>query len=429
MKVFKFGGASINSPKAIKNIVDVIKSQEFEKLVVVVSAMGKTTNALEDILKFYVQRDIKNLDEKLRELKEYHNEIILELFGDKTDVKLYNLFDELDFQLSKEPSDNFDYDYDQIVSQGELISTKIISQYLNFQAIENRWLDARQLIRTDSNYRDAKVDWETSAEKIEHCVSEYFNFENNRVVVTQGFIGATAELSSTTLGREGSDFSAAIFGHILNAQDVTIWKDVPGLLNADPKLMPDAVLLDEISYGETVELAFFGASIIHPKTIKPLQNKKIPLRVKSFIQYNNRGSIIKDIKSKITVPCFIFKKNQALISISTLDFSFIGEENLSLIFGLFAHFGIKINLMQNSAISFSVCAEFNNIDKFYALVEELKTEFKVRYNLNMELITIRNYDEDIAKHILQNRKIYIEQRDRTTLQMVVNASNKKSVDS
>ena len=226
MKVFKFGGASINSPKAIKNIVDVIKSQEFEKLVVVVSAMGKTTNALEDILKFYVQRDIKNLDEKLRELKEYHNEIILELFGDKTDVKLYNLFDELDFQLSKEPSDNFDYDYDQIVSQGELISTKIISQYLNFQAIENRWLDARQLIRTDSNYRDAKVDWETSAEKIEHCVSEYFNFENNRVVVTLGFIGATAELSSTTLGREGSDFSAAIFGHILNAQDVTIWKDV-----------------------------------------------------------------------------------------------------------------------------------------------------------------------------------------------------------
>jgi aspartate kinase len=416
MKVFKFGGASVGNVESIKNVCNIISEYSGQPLIVVVSAMGKTTNALEKLADaFFKGEPTPQLFEGIRQ---YHYQIITELFGDDlaTAERTIKFIDKLSDYLQREPSENFDYEYDQIVSFGELISTSLLSEYLVHVGISNHWADARHIIRTDNHYREGNVNWE----KTEQRIKKHINPEHISVIITQGFIAGTDEYTTTTLGREGSDYSAAIFGYSLNAENVTIWKDVPGLLNADPKYFPDAVKLDRISYKEAIELAYYGATIIHPKTIKPLQNKSIPLCVKSFYDFKAPGSIIGNDSNSNHTPCYIFKRNQALISIYPIDFSFIAEENLSLIFGLFAHFGVKINLMQNSAISFSVCVDYKP-EALKGLIEELDTEFKVKYNLDLELITVRNYDQQTIDKVVKGRKILTEQKSRSTIQLVVEA--------
>jgi aspartate kinase len=418
MKIFKFGGASVSSSESIKNISKIINEYAHQQLVMVVSAMGKTTNSLELLAEnFY-----KGIDNstQIAEIEHYHLSIIQELFSGSIEEsnRTIGFIAELNEYLKGKPSDNYDYEYDQIVSYGELLSTSIVSDYLNFIGLNNQWVDARNLIQTDSNFREGIVDWQITEQKIQHQVIEAFSNKNNNIVISQGFIASNGQGDVTTLGREGSDYSAAIFGYSLNAEEVIIWKDVSGLLNADPKYFSDAVKLDSISYKETIELAYYGATIIHPKTIKPLQNKSIPLIVKSFFNHKAPGSVIGNESTSNHIPCYIFKRNQALISIYPIDFSFIAEENLSLIFGLFAHFGVKINLMQNSAISFSVCVDYNP-EKLKGLIAELNTEFKVKYNLDLELITVRNYNQETIDKVVKGRKILTEQKSRTTIQLVV----------
>lgn len=419
MRVFKFGGASIANAEAVINTCNIIQNHSKDDLVIIISAIGKTTNALEELVEvFYKKGDFAGL---LDQILTNHSQIIDELFNQKHDlaIQTHVVTEKLIARLKREPSENFDYEYDQIVSYGELLSSSILSDYLTFIGVDNRWIDARHIVRTDNNYREGLVNWEKTQKKISKAITPIFEGTTCKIVISQGFIGGTDEYNTTTLGREGSDYSASIFGYALNATDVTIWKDVPGLLNADPKYFPDAIKLNKILYKEAIELAYYGATIIHPKTIKPLQNKSIPLHVKSFKNYKESGSIIGNETDSIQTPCYIFKRNQALISIYPIDFSFIAEENLSLIFGLFAHFGVKINLMQNSAISFSVCVDYNPT-ALEGLIEELNTEFQVKYNLNMELITVRNYDQETIEKVVRGRKIFAEQKSRTNIQLVVN---------
>lgn len=423
MKVFKFGGASVNSANAVKNTEEILNKYSSEKILVVVSAMGKTTNALEKLTQAYFNNS-NETNTLLNEVKIFHFNIIDDLFRDinhevYTDIK--QIFDELSHKLNTRSSESYDFEYDQIVSNGELISTKIISHYLNYKGIINQWIDARKIIKTDNNYREGKVNWQETMHKTNNLVIPFFENKSlpRHLMITQGFIGNTPDEHSVTLGREGSDYSAAIFAFNLNASEMVIWKDVPGLLNADPKFFEDTHKLDAISYREAIELAYYGATIIHPKTIKPLQNKNIPLFVKSFIQPENEGTIISNHENADgLIPSFIFKQEQALISISPKDFSFIAEENLSDIFGVFSNNKIKINLMQNSAISFSVCID-GNVKRFDALIKALQENYKVRYNLHLDLITIRHYNQATIDKVVDNRKILLEQRSRTTAQLIV----------
>lgn len=418
MRVFKFGGASVANVEAIKNTCEIIKAYNQQPMVVIVSAMGKTTNALEQLAQLFFKEE--PFKEAVEEIINYHYQIIDFLFDGNRDmaVTANKYIGKLTERLQREPSENFDYEYDQIVSFGELISTSILSDYLNYTGLQNNWVDARHVVRTDNSYREGVVNWEKTQKKILKVVLPMLQGSDHSIVVSQGFIAGTDEYTTTTLGREGSDYSAAIFAYSLDATDVTIWKDVPGLLNADPKYFKDAIKLNKISYKEAIELAYYGATVIHPKTIKPLQNKSIPLYVKSFKDFHDDGSVIGNETDSNNTPCYIFKRNQALISIYPIDFSFIAEENLSLIFGLFAHFGVKINLMQNSAISFSVCVDYKP-ESLKGLIEELNTEFKVRYNLDLELITVRNYDQQTIDKVVRGRKIFTEQKSRITTQLVV----------
>ncbi|MEP7169580.1 MAG: aspartate kinase, partial [Bacteroidota bacterium] len=392
MKVFKFGGASVKDADAVKNAAAILQKFSNEKIVVVISAMGKTTNALEKVVNAYFYND-NDAHQLLNEVKEYHLKIMKELFSDETDKvfsDVNNFFTEVEWTLDEKPNRGYGFAYDQVVSAGELVSTKIISAYLNTSGIKNMWLDVRDCIRTDDTWREGKVEWEITLEKISATIPSLFTKENN-IVITQGFIGSTSENFTTTLGREGSDYTAAIMAHCMDAECVMIWKDVPGVLNADPKFFKEAQKLEKISYHDAIELAYYGASIIHPKTIKPLENKNITLYVKSFLNPESTGtSIDRDSLTKPLIPSFIFKTNQVLVSISAKDFSFIAEDNLSNIFGIFAKHGVKINLMQNSAISFSVCMD-NDPFKIPALIDELKTQFKILYNEDLELYTIRHY--------------------------------------
>ena len=423
MKVFKFGGASVNSADAVVNVTKILDKYSEENLLVVVSAMGKTTNALEKLTQAYLNKS-NECNVLLDEIKKYHFQIIEALFNDKThevfsDIQI--IFEELSYKLISHPSESYDFEYDQIVSNGELISTKIISHYLNYKGLKNKWLDAREIIKTDTVYREGKVNWQETMHKTNNLVIPFF--ENKKppyhLMITQGFIGSTSDKHVVTLGREGSDYSAAIFAYNLNATEMVIWKDVPGLLNADPKFFENTQKLDAISYREAIELAYYGATIIHPKTIKPLQNKNIPLYVKSFLHPENEGTIISNQENTDDlIPSFIFKKEQVLISISPKDFSFIAEENLSDIFGIFSNNKIKINLMQNSAISFSVCID-GNVKRFDALIKALQENYKVKYNLQLDLITIRHYDQATIDKVVGSRKILLEQRSRTTAQLVV----------
>ena len=420
MKVFKFGGASVNSADAVRNMAQIVQTHlEKEPLVVVVSAMGKTTNLLEKLVP--TDSSLSTQHSSLRQqLEDYHLDIAKSLIpNDETIVnKVYTLLHQLDSTIAtlQSDSEHYNYNYDQVVSFGELISTTIIAHYLNHIGINTLWEDARQCIVTDNHHREGHVDWESTRGE---CWRLKDNATGYQVVVIQGFIGATSDLKTTTLGREGSDYSAAILAYCLNAESVTIWKDVPGFLNADPKFFHDTVKISQIPYNEAIELAYYGASVIHPKTVKPIQNKGIPLYIRSFITPEAEGSSIGDYRTLVPeTPLYIFKNNQILLSILPRDYSFIAEDNLQVIFGILSKIGIRVNLMQNSALSFSICID-NNPQLVKPLIEELKSMFRVRYNEDLQLITIRYYTQEVIDSIVANRPILLEQRSRTTEQLIV----------
>ncbi len=419
MIVYKFGGASVKDANAVKNIASIIKKSENTPMVVVISAMAKTTNALESLLdSFFYKKD--DAIEKLNLIKEFHFEIAKELFDKNHAIfqELHNVFVEVEWQLEDDPIGTYDFEYDQMVGIGEQLSTKLVSAYLTQEGIHNKWLDARSLIRTDNSYRRAIVDWEVTEDQINALIVK--PLKDSDIIITQGFVGSTSENFSSTLGREGSDFSAAILAACTNAKEVIIWKDVDGMLNADPKYFDKTVKLNNISYREAIELAYFGASVIHPKTIKPLQNKEIPLRVKSFINPDNKGTIINsDFSSDTLIPSYIHKPDQRLISISAKDFSFITEGNLSEIYACFSKHGVVISLMQNSAISFSVCVDEDS--KLEQLIDELKNDFKVVYNKDLTLLTIRHYSEDLIHELIGKKKVLLEQKSRSTVRLVLGA--------
>ncbi|MEG1555432.1 MAG: aspartate kinase [Bacteroidales bacterium] len=421
MKVFKFGGASVKNAEGVRNLQSILSLYKNEPLIVIISAIGKTTNLLEKILNSYYA-DKSELSLLVDTLKENHYTIARELTPENERIcsKLNDIFLQLEEKLEEEHSDNYDFDYDQIVSFGEILSTKLISTYLNIVGVKNQWLDSRVLIRTDHTYREGKVEWETTTAIIQSKVTEILTKTKDSFIITQGFIGGTAEKLPTTLGREGSDYSAAIYAYALNAKDVTIWKDVPGLLNADPKFFPDAIKLEKIPYEEAIELSYYGATIIHPKTLKPLQNKQIPLLVKPFLDPQATGSIISAEEVKNEIPSYIFKTDQILISIFPKDFSFIAVDNLSEIFAILSQNRLKINLMQNSALSFSICVD-NMPYQMEKVLTELSINYKVKYNENIDLITIRHYTDETIKKVLKGREILAEQKNRTTIQMVIKA--------
>jgi len=414
MRIFKFGGASVKDAKGVLNLVSVLEKVGHEQTLIIISAMGKTTNALETVIANYFKNK-KNLGISLLEFETFHNDIVSELFDNKQhDIykKIKYLFEELKGFFERNKSPDYNFVYDQVIGYGELVSTTIISAYLNEKGLTNHWLDVREFIKTDDYYRRANVDWQQTQEQIKSRIN------SNILNITQGFLGSDANGFTTTLGREGSDYTAAIFAYCLNAESVTIWKDVPGVLNADPRYFENAHLLNSISYREAIELAFYGASVIHPKTLQPLQQKEIPLYVKSFLNPNNSGTVVgKGEGIEPNKPCFILKKNQVLIKLSSLDFSYIVEENISEIFKLLHHYKMKVDVIQNSAISFSVCFEnsYGNLNK---LIQHLKAKFKVSYFENVNLYTVRHYNESAIGNIEKGKTLLLKQLTRETMQIV-----------
>ena len=411
---------------AIENLKNILQRYENEQLVVVISAMGKTTNFLEKLLDAYYHAQ-ENVPVLLAELRTNHETVAAQLMGTENPFQPQSerLFTLLNEQLQRPTSDNFDYDYDRVVSFGELLSTTLISTYLNAQGVETQWLDARQLIRTDNTYREGHVDWTVTQKLAGNTIKPYFQNRAHGIVLTQGFIAGTAENQTTTLGREGSDYSAAILAHTLDADSVTVWKDVPGILNADPKRFPNAVKIDTLTYHETVELAYYGASVIHPKTLRPLHNKQIPLFVKSFFHPENEGSKITQQADTVEIPSYIVKDNQLLLSVSPRDFSIIGVENLSKILDVLSEYRVKINLIQNSALTFSVCTD-NVPLRLQPCIEALGKEFVVKFNEDIRLVTIRHYDSESEKEILKmfdKEEVIIRQNNRHTIQLVLRQIN------
>lgn len=418
MQVFKFGGASVKDADSVKNVASILQSRATEPTMVVISAMGKTTNKLEEVVNAYFNKT-GGVEALLNDAREFHLNIARGLFGSK-DHPVYNEIEnvllEIQWAIEEEPSFSYSHHYDQIVAQGEVLSTKIVSAYLNEVGVNNKWLDARDIIQTDNSYREGKVDYELSQSLANSRLLPLL--EKNKIVLTQGFIGGTSENFTTTLGREGSDYTAALLAYFSNASKVIIWKDVPGVLNADPKYFKNTKKIDELTYHDAIELTYYGASVIHPKTIKPLQNKNIPLFVRSFLKPEDEGTVIKDSEKRVTVTSYIFKDHQILLSIQPKDFSFIAEEGLSSIFSLFSKHNVHIHMMQNSAISFSVCTD-NDQQKIEPLLHDLRQQYKVLYNADVQLMTIRNYDQDIIAKLSADKTILIEQRSRHTLQMVM----------
>ncbi|MGA0316506.1 MAG: aspartate kinase [Flavobacteriaceae bacterium] len=416
MKVLKFGGASVKDAAGVKNLVHVLNTVGTQDTLVVVSAMGKTTNALERIIEVYFE-DKKKVNQEILILKEFHLQIINELFESKTAKvvrAVQEYFDELIDFLKRNKAPNYNFVYDQVVSYGELLSTTIIHHYFEYQGWKSYWLDARACIKTDDYYRAANLNWEATQQEVQSHV------KGKSLVITQGFIGSSSNNSTTTLGREGSDYSAAIFAYALNAESVTIWKDVPGVLNGDPRVFKETQLLHQISYREAIELAFYGASVIHPKTLQPLQRKEIPLFVKSFENPEATGTAVSKGKTlDPMIPCFIIKKDQVLIRLSSIDFSFIVEENISYIFGLLHEYQMPVELIQNSAISFSVCVN-NKYKRLEELVLVLRSRFKVEVKEQVDLFTIRHFDTKALASIRKNEKqILLEQRTEETAQFVM----------
>ncbi len=416
MLVYKFGGASVKDAEGVRNLAHIVKEYGAENLVIVVSAMAKTTNSLEELTNYFVSES-PSLWAKFEEVKTFHLNLCRELFNNahhKIFSLLNGVFHELSLLLRKQPTLNFDYDYDQIVSFGEILSTQIIAAFLNENDVPVLWKDIRKYLKTDSSYREAKVDWELSA----MLVQQNMPADVPGKYITQGFIGSTTNNLTTTLGREGSDYTAAILAHILDAEKVIIWKDVPGVLNADPKWFDDTELLPRLSYLDAIELAYYGASVIHPKTIQPLQNKNIRLFIKSFLKPEAPGTEVANISYEKLVPSFIFKMNQILLQVQPRDFSFIAEDNLEIIFKVFARYGLRINLMQNTAIGFRVCIN-NDQTRIPRVLSELEKNFKVTSETALELITIRYYDDQTIARVMVNKSLLLEQKTRQTTQLVV----------
>lgn len=415
MRIFKFGGASVKDAEGIHNMYRVLKQTGHAQTLIVVSAMGKTTNAFEKLIEAYFD-DAKQMESQLNEIIDYHLGIMNETFDHpKHDVfdQVKQRFDRLRTFLKNNKSPHYSFVYDQVVSTGELVSTTIITHFLNEKGIAANWLDARECIQTDTSYRDANVDWARTEKAIREKVNP------DQFYITQGFIGSDDNNFTTTLGREGSDYTAAIFAYCLNGSSVTIWKDVPGVLNADPRHFESTQLLHHISYQEAIELAFYGASVIHPKTLQPLQRKEIPLHVKSFINPKDEGTkVSKGVAIDPHIPCYIVKNNLALIKLSSLDFSFIIEKNISDIFAMLHKYKMKVDLIQNSAISFSVCV-FDKFGKIEELLHELRGRFQVDHKPNISLYTIRHFQPESATFLLRKHELLLEQRTQETMQLVM----------
>jgi aspartate kinase len=417
MLVFKFGGASVKDAEGVINLGNVVKNYTGNQILVVVSAMGKTTNELEKLTNAYFN-GTDDLHEIFEGIKEYHYHIAHELFGENHPVfnDIANTFVEIDWMIEDEPHDDYDFIYDQIVSIGELVSTRIVNAWFNHKGITSKWLDVRGYIHTDNTYREGIVDWDKTRASVQKDIPALLN---NGVVVTQGFLGGTSENFTTTLGREGSDYTASILASCLNAESVTTWKDVPGILNADPKFFADTIKFDELSYQEAIEMTYYGASVIHPKTIKPLQNANIPLLVKPFTHPDAPGTVIKEnVISKFEKPVIIVKQNQVLLSIFTNDYSFISESHLSEIFGVFADHHIKVNMMQTSALSFTACIDYT-AERFDKLLLALKELFKVKYNSELTLITLRHYTDVSVDELTAGKTVFMKQTSRNTAQVVL----------
>jgi aspartate kinase len=418
VKVFKFGGASIKDVNAIKNVASILELYKNERLLIVVSAMGKTTNALEKVVAAHAQLD-GSAFELLNEVKNQHYEIMSELFeqGDEAYTTVNDTFVEIEWVLEEEPHENYDYMYDQIVSVGELVSSRIVGAYLNKIGLNTHWQDARDIILTDNIYREGWVQWPETIERAQRQVKP--QLEKDGFVLTQGFIGSTSENFTTTLGREGSDYTAAIFSYCLDAKDMTIWKDVPGVLTADPRRFDNVTKLDRLSYREAIEMTYYGAKVIHPKTIKPLQNKSIPLYVKSFIDINGSGTFISDEVEDTYPPMVAVEEDQALLQISTRDFSFVAEQHIRELFNLIAELRIQVNMMQNSAISFSLC--INDIDdRADRFAQRIEKDYKVIIDRGLELITVRHPQENVLENLRRGKIVLLEERIKDkTMQMVV----------
>lgn len=422
MKVFKFGGASVRNAKAVKNVGEIIQLFPNEKITIVISAMGKTTNAMELIVGSFCRREKDIFLDLVDERKTFHLSILNQLFEPNHNIfdDVNTIFSKLENRFEQSISNNFDFEYDQIVSLGEVLSTKIVNAYLQKIGLKSAWVDARKIIRTDTTFREGEVDWENS----EKLISAELNtqFQNSTICVTQGFLGHTSDGFTTTLGREGSDYTAGIIAFCTNAKSVTIWKDVPGMLNADPKWFDDTVKLEKISFQEAIELSYYGASVIHPKTLKPLQNKGIPLYVKSFLNPSAEGTIIQqDTQNDELVPSFIFKKEQLLFSLRTKDFSFIVEKHLGDIFERLNRAGANINLMQNTALNFSVLLDEDKVDTT-KLTELFSDDYFVTCELGLELITIRHYDTSTIDRVTVAKEVLVEQKIGKTARLVVKQS-------
>ena len=420
MKVFKFGGASVKDTAAVKNVSQILALFNGQKITVVVSAMGKTTNSLELIVDALWNREEARYNELIDERLQFHLGILNGLFSEKhfsIYKKVEDIFEVLKQKYHLPISENYDFEYDQIVSLGEVLSSLIVTAFLKEEGHLVDWADSRKLIRTNNLYREGNVEWAKTEELI-HTRFEPL-FKNSNIIITQGFLGHTSEGFTTTLGREGSDYTAGIFAYCSNAESVTIWKDVPGMLNADPKWFDNTVKLDSISFKEAIELSYYGATVIHPKTIKPLQNKGIPLYVKSFIDPNADGTVIQEsMDNDHLIPSFIFKMNQILLSITPKDFSFIVEENLSDIFHRLATINAKINLMQNSALSFSIALDKDKID-VQKLLNLFQDSFNVKYNENLELVTIRHFDQATIDRVTEGKEIVVEQKTKQTVRFLM----------
>ncbi|MEM6397968.1 MAG: aspartate kinase [Bacteroidota bacterium] len=422
LQVFKFGGASIKDADAIRNVADILEGFKGLPLVVVISAMGKTTNALEEVVKKYQAHQPVEAQEALYAIKDAHLSVALELFDDSSlpsDLadQLNDLMVPVEWQIEDEPSDNPDFDYDQIVSLGELLSTRIVAAYLNQRGIKTHWLDARDAILTDDIYREGWVQWPETESRIKSLVPEHI--KAGELVLTQGFIGSTTELHTTTLGREGSDYTAAIFSYCLDADRMSIWKDVPGVLTADPRKFKNVSKLDRLSYREAIEMTYYGAKVIHPKTIKPLQNKSIPLHVRSFIEPEGEGTIISDALEDEAYPAMVaVEDRQALVHVSTRDFSFVAEQHIKEFFDLIAELRLQVNMIQNTAIAFNVV--FNDVDdKVDQFCARLKAKYATVTDRELQLITIRHYTNETVDSLKKGKLVLLEGRLPKTVQMVV----------
>lgn len=415
MKVFKFGGASANSIERIQNIASILNNYKEDKILMIISAMGKTTNALEKVVEAFYNHKKEEALQLFSVVKQQHittAKYLLVTHYNPCYAQLNDYFTEAEWLLHDKPVRDYDYYYDQIVCVGELISTCIISYYLNEVGIANTLLDVRDILKTDSNFREANINWNKTIEQ-----STAFTTTNDNLVITQGFIGCTDDNESTTLGREGSDYTAAIFANILNAESVTIWKDVEGVMNADPKAYPDAKLITELSFNEVIEMAYYGAQVIHPKTIKPLQNKGIPLQVKCFLDPSLPGTVIHNKNTKNLPPIIVVKENQVLVHLHSQDFSFVGEEPMAKLYAIFAQLNIKPNLIQTGAISLQVGLD-NRPEKIDQFAAAASTIFDVQVEKGLQLLTIRHYTADIFNKLIADKEIILEQKTKETIQVL-----------